>query len=126
MPFFDAWFCWCDVSLACATEKEVENTPPRVIRKKEHSVQYICLCDETTHSYERKTNGSKKRASFAITARFERADIQMRSRVQNTVEKRSVQQFSLLCFWLFFFVLCEIFFFESPTQKKTNQLQRKV
>ena len=90
------------ICLLFLEEKEVENTRTRSGKRALYIV-YICLCDETMHSYKRKTNGVK-RESFAIT-RFERADIQMRSRVQNTVEKRSVQQFSLLCFWLVFFVL---------------------
>lgn len=73
----------------------------------------------------KKNKRSKTRESFAIAARF--ADIQMRSRVQNTVEKRSSLSLVLLvgCFcplgW-------DFFFFESPTQKDepTPKQRKKV
>ena len=80
--------------------KRGKNTRARSEKKSTLYIVYICLCDETIHSYERKTNGVKRERVLRFAARFERADIQMRSRVQNTVEKRSSLSCAFGCFFL--------------------------
>ena len=112
-------------------EEEVEKIHARDQKKRALSIVHICLCDETIHSYERKTNGVKRERVLRFAARFERADIQMRSRVQNTVEKRSSLSCAFGCFFLSFVSLWWDFFFlnlpqkDEPTPKKEVWIKQK-
>jgi len=97
--------CGCFFELFCRKERGGKYT--HEIRKKERyiivSVFVMKQCTPTTICTKEKQ--TVKRERFATTARA-RVDIQTRSLLRNTVEKRSAQQFSLVVsLWLFFCVL---------------------
>ena len=108
-------------------EEEVEKYT-REIRKKEHSLYSVYLSLWWNNTLLRKKNKrSKTRESFAIRGSFwARRYTDAFARTKYCRETK----FSLLCFWLFFFVLCQFvmrfFFFESPTKRRTTSTKKEV
>ena len=121
------FFFWCDVSLAYVCHRKRGGKYTTTGDQKKRAL--LDLCDETTHSYERKTNGSKKRArSFAIKLLVLNAQIYRDAFARTKYvcrETKRFKQFSLLCFLLFFFVLCEIFFLNLPHKKRRKPTPKK-
>ena len=88
-------------------EEEVEKIHARDQKKRALSLVCICLCDETIHSYERKTNGVKRERVLRSPLVLQ---IYRCVRAYKIPSRNEV--LSLLCFWLVVFVLWdEIFFF---------------
>ena len=82
----------------------------------------ICLCDESIHSYERKTNGVKRERVLRSPLVLQ---IYRCVRAYKIPSRNEV--LSLLCFWLVVFVLWEeILYFESPTQKDEPTPKKEV
>ena len=98
----------------------MEKIHARDQKKRALSLVCICLCDETIHSYERKTNGVKRERVLRSPLVLQ---IYRCVRAYKIPSRNEV--LSLVLLVVFFVLWDEIFFFLNLPHKKTNQLPNK-